>query len=73
MQGYFDLFIAYNLIYALIAYYSENVISFFILFINILTITFTKDNFRTFYRVTFNFDILLFVKFFQLVALMSSL
>jgi len=25
---------------------------------------FTEDDFRTFYRVTFNFDILLFVKFF---------
>ena len=62
----FYLFIVYNWIYALIIYYSENVISFFILFKNILTRTFTEDDFRTFYRVTFNFDILLSVRIFYI-------
>ena len=73
MLGYFNLIIVYKWVYTLITYYSENVISFFTLFINILTITFTEDDFKTFSRVTFNFDILLFVKFFPLVVLMSGL
>ena len=39
MLGYFNSIIVYKWTYTLITYYSENVISFFILFINILTIT----------------------------------